>query len=250
VVVADGREGVADGSPFDRIIVTASSDSVPYAWFEQLLEGGIVEVPLRVREAAGAHVIASLQKNGRVLRAVSIVCSGFMPLRGSGEDGLPKSMRSLTVTDLTGDAPRPVRQLAGASLTRLTPAAKRRLLAVSLEDARRRSLGIRAAADALILYLSTTLPLREVVSVAPEWGVGLISRDGRSLAYVAGWATTQRKTITALAAHGTNTAEQRLATAIQAWDELGRPGPARLQVEVTYDETQPSLRTRWRSTSP
>jgi hypothetical protein len=102
--------------------------------------------------------------------------------------------------------PRSVRQLSGASLTRLTPAAKRRLLAVSLEEPRRRPLRLRAAADALIFYLSTSLPLGEVVSVPPEWGVGLISRDGRSLAYVAGWAEKQRKAITTLTAHGTNTA--------------------------------------------
>ena len=246
VVVADGREGHAAGAPFDRIIVTASSDIVPYAWFDQLVEGGIVEVPLRVREAAGAHVIASLQKNESRLRSVSVVCGGFMPLRGSDETGLPRSMRSLTITDLTGDAPRPVRQVAGAALTRLTAAAKRRLLAVSLEEPRRRRLGIRATADALILYLSTTLPLREVVSVQPEWGVGLISRDGRSLAYVVGLFAPQRKRITAIAAQGTNTAERRLAAAIQAWDELGRPGPDRLQVEVAYQGTRPSLRTVWR----
>jgi len=250
VVVADGREGLAHGTPFDRIIVTASSDGVPYAWFDQLVDGGLVEVPLRLREAAGAHVIASLQKSGRVLRSVSIVCGGFMPLRGSSEDGLPESMRSLSVTDLTGDAPRSLRQLSGASLTRLAPAARRRLLAVSLEDPRRRPLGIRAAADALILYLSTALPARQVVFVLPEWGVGLISRDGRSLAYVAGLATTRRKAITAVTAHGTNTAEQRLIAAIRAWDQLGRPGPDRLQVEVTYDRTRPTLRTRWRSEPP
>lgn len=250
VVVADGRDGLADGAPFDRIIVTASSDTVPYAWFEHLAEGGIVEVPLRVREAAGAHVIASLQKAGPRLRSVSIVCGGFMPLRGRDEAALPRSMRSLSVTDLTGDAPRSVRQLAGASLTGLTPAAKRRLLAASLEEPRRRRLGLRAAADALILYLSTTLPLAEVVSVLPEWGVGLVGRDGRSLAYVTGWAGKQRKAITALAAHGTDTTERRLATAIRDWDRLGRPGPDQLQVEVTYDERQPRLRARWPVTAP
>ena len=244
VVVADGRGGLADGAPFDRIIVTASSDVVPYAWFEQLVEGGIVEVPLRVREAAGAHVIASLQKNGAGLDSVSIVCGGFMPLRSVDEVGLPDSMRSLTVTDLTGDAPRPIRQLSGASLIRLTPAAKRRLLAISLEEPRRRPLGIRAAADALILYLSTSLPHREVVSVLPEWGVGLITRDGRSLAYIVGRAATR---ITALAAHGTNTSERRLAAAIRAWEELGRPRPEHLQLEVTYQGTQPRLRSQWRA---
>jgi protein-L-isoaspartate(D-aspartate) O-methyltransferase len=244
VVVSDGRAGFADGAPFDRIIVTASSDVVPYPWFEQLVEGGIVEVPLRVREAAGAHVIASLQKNGASLHSVSIVCGGFMPLRAGDEVGLPDSMRSLTVTDLTGDAPRTVRQLSGASLIRLSAAAKRRLLAVSLEEPRRRPLGIRAAADALILYLSTSLPHHEAVSVLPDWGVGLISRDGRSLAYVVGRAAT---TITALTTHGTNTSERRLAAAIRAWNELGRPRPEHLQLEVTYQARQPRLRSQWRA---
>ena len=247
VVAADGREGFAAGAPYDRIIVTASSDTVPYAWFDQLVEGGIVEVPLRLREAAGAHVIASLQKNGRGLRSVSIVCGGFMPLRdGDEQPALPRSMRSLTITDLTGDAPQVVRQISGAALLQLTPAAKRRLLAASLEDPRRRSLGIRADAEALILYLSTTLPIREVVSVLPEWGVGAISRDGRSLAYVSGRASNQRRTIGALAAHGSHTAERRLAAAIRAWAELGRPGPEQLLVEVAYQGRQARLRSRWR----
>jgi protein-L-isoaspartate(D-aspartate) O-methyltransferase len=124
VVVGDGREAVAGPARYERIIVTASSDTVPHAWFEQLVDGGIVEVPLRLREAAGAHVIASLQKNGRGFRSASIVCGGFMPLRDNGKPRLPWSMRSLTVTDLTGDAPQPVRQLSGAALVRLSPAAR------------------------------------------------------------------------------------------------------------------------------
>jgi hypothetical protein len=124
------------------------------------------------------------------------------------------------------------------------PAAKRRLLAVSLEEPRRRPLGIRAAADALILYLSTSLPHHEAVAVLPDWGVGLISRDGRSLAYVVGRAAT---TITALTTHGTNTSERRLAAAIRAWNELGRPRPEHLQLEVTYQARQPRLRSQWRA---
>ena len=245
VVVGDGREAVAGLARYDRIIVTASSDTVPYAWFEQLVDGGIVEVPLRLREAAGAHVIASLQKNGRGFRSVSIVCGGFMPLRDSGEPRLPWSMRSLTVTDLTGDAPQPVRQLSGAALVRLSPAAKRRLLAVSLKDPRRRSLGMRANAEALVLYLSTALPVSGAVTVLPEWGVGLISRDGRSLAYVSGRASNNRRTISSLAAQGTAAAERQLAAAIRTWDDLGRPGPEQLIIEVAYDGTLPRLRSRW-----
>lgn len=245
VLVGDGRGAVAGRAQYDRIIVTASSDTVPYAWFEQLVDSGLVEVPLRLREAAGAHVIASLQKSGHGFRSVSIVCGGFMPLRNGGELRLPWSMRSVTVTDLTGDAPQPVRQLSGAALVRLSPAAKRRLLMVSLKDPRRRSLGMRANAEALVLYLSTALPVNGAVTVLPEWGVGLISRDGRSLAYVSGRASNNRRTISSLAAHGSAEAERQLAAAIRTWDELGRPGPEQLIVEVAYDGTLPRLRSRW-----
>lgn len=116
---------------------------------------------------------------------------------------------------------------------------------VSLKDPRRRSLGIRAHAEALVLYLSTALPLDGAVTVLPEWGVGLISRDGRSLAYVSGPTSNNRQTISSLTAHGTTAAERQLAAAIRTWDELGRPGPEQLIVEVAYDGTLPRLRARW-----
>jgi protein-L-isoaspartate(D-aspartate) O-methyltransferase len=45
VVTGDGREGHARGSPYDRIIVTASATEIPRSWLEQLVPGGLVEVP-------------------------------------------------------------------------------------------------------------------------------------------------------------------------------------------------------------
>jgi protein-L-isoaspartate(D-aspartate) O-methyltransferase len=48
VVTGDGRDGVRTYAPYDRIIVTASSDRLPAAWVEQLREGGLLEVPLRI----------------------------------------------------------------------------------------------------------------------------------------------------------------------------------------------------------
>jgi protein-L-isoaspartate(D-aspartate) O-methyltransferase len=247
VVVGDGRDGRPARAPYDRIIVTASSDTVPHAWFDQLADGGIVEVPLRLREAAGAHVIASLQKTGTGLRSVSVVCGGFMPLRGTGDPVLPPSMRSLSATDLTGDAPESLRQLSGAAVARLSSAAKRRLLSVSLEPPRRHPLRIRADAEALVLYLSTTLPARQAVTVLPDWGVGLISRDGRGLTYVAARQlfSTGKRTISSLAAHGTAAVERQLADAIRAWQRAGRPTPDQLAVTVTYKGVEPQLRWRW-----
>src|SRR5262245_24210981 len=41
VIHGDGREAVATRAPFDRIIVTASAETVPHAWFEQVVAGGL-----------------------------------------------------------------------------------------------------------------------------------------------------------------------------------------------------------------
>jgi protein-L-isoaspartate(D-aspartate) O-methyltransferase len=44
----DGRRGLPEHAPFDRIIVTAAAESVPDAWFDQLVEGGILVAPVGV----------------------------------------------------------------------------------------------------------------------------------------------------------------------------------------------------------
>jgi len=168
-----------------------------------------------------------------------------MPLRGDDEQAVPQSMRWLGITDATGGAPKPLRQLSGIALTRLSQAAKRRLLAVALEDPRRTPLGVRADAGALLLYLSTTLPAGRRVGVLPEWGVGLISGDGRSLAFVSG-----PRTVGSLTAYGDDRAERDLAAAIHDWVDTGRPGPDRLLVTVAYAGTTPRLRSRWRTAEP
>jgi protein-L-isoaspartate(D-aspartate) O-methyltransferase len=238
VHVADGRNGYGPRAPYDRIIVTASADTVPHAWFEQLRDRGIVEVPLRLRESAGAHVVVGLEKRGRGFQSVSVVGGGFIPLRDADDPGGPPSMRALSVTDLTGDRPTQLRQLSGAPLARLSAGAKRRLLAISLEPPRRTRLGTRAGGGALVTYLSTTLPAARAVAVAPDWGVGVLTRDGSSLAYVAR---------TSLFAHGVPAAERELRAAVQRWRELGRPGTDALHISVTYDGTTPRLRSRYDS---
>src|SRR5205814_7699349 len=81
VVAADGREGWAAGAPYDRAIVTASAETVPRAWHDQLVEGGIVVVPLRTG-GAQAQAIPALRKEGEDFRSVSVLCGSFMPLRG------------------------------------------------------------------------------------------------------------------------------------------------------------------------
>jgi hypothetical protein len=85
---ADGRDGFAGASPYDRIIVTAAAQDLEPAWLEQLAEGGVLLVPLVLAPglafiARGAVCHGEFQ--GRLLRAAY-----FMPLRAEGEAGEPE----------------------------------------------------------------------------------------------------------------------------------------------------------------
>jgi protein-L-isoaspartate(D-aspartate) O-methyltransferase len=46
VIVGDGLNGVPEHAPYDRIMVTAAAESVPQALVDQLVEGGVMVLPL------------------------------------------------------------------------------------------------------------------------------------------------------------------------------------------------------------
>ncbi len=46
VVIGDGAGGYAPGSPYERVIATASVHDIPYAWIEQTRPGGLLVIPL------------------------------------------------------------------------------------------------------------------------------------------------------------------------------------------------------------
>lgn len=49
VMLADAEEGVPEHAPYDRVIVTAGAWDIPPAWMRQLVDGGLLVVPLRMR---------------------------------------------------------------------------------------------------------------------------------------------------------------------------------------------------------
>ena len=59
----DGVHGWPENSPFDRIIVTASSRDIFIAWIKQLAEGGILLVPFRIGTLADP-VLKIVKKEG------------------------------------------------------------------------------------------------------------------------------------------------------------------------------------------
>jgi protein-L-isoaspartate(D-aspartate) O-methyltransferase len=245
VVHVDGRAGFAQSAPYDRIILTASADAVPRAWFEQLADDGLLEAPLRLN-TPGAQAIPVLRKTPRGFRSLRVLRGGFMPLRGADEDGggIPPREPCLNVTYLGRDRDErePLLQLDGAALTTLSRSAKRRLLATALGEPRRRRLGLRADHGALSLYLSLTLPKSRLVSSFP--GIGAIGLDGASLALIE-LARPDRRKVDFLKAYGGSEAEEFLLERVGEWARRGRPAEPDIKVTVTYDDDQSRLAVRW-----
>ncbi|MEA2382729.1 MAG: protein-L-isoaspartate(D-aspartate) O-methyltransferase [Solirubrobacteraceae bacterium] len=249
VVAGDGRDGVADRAPYDRIVVTASADAIPRAWFDQLAGDGRLQVPIRLADG-GAQAIALLRKAGRGLRSVSAIAGGFMPLREPDGGAAAVAMPSaLVAAHRDGRRETSIRELRGEAIATLSDRAKRRLLHVALGDARRVPLGLRARAAALTLFLSLTVPARHRVATAPRFGVGVIARDGTSLALIEPAFERRDSTVSSLRAFGDAQAERLLRGYVADWDARARPGAEDLTISVRYDDATAAstIRHRWPS---
>ena len=128
VIAGDGREGWAPEAPYDRIIATASSDHVPRPWFDQLVEGGILVMPLRVTDALPfPQVVAALVKERDGFRSREVVPGGFMRLRDPGDDvSLP--WPQISAVDESGGKRTSLAILSGSPLASLDSRARCRLL--------------------------------------------------------------------------------------------------------------------------
>ncbi|MEU4229617.1 methyltransferase, FxLD system [Nonomuraea sp. NPDC026600] len=82
VVLGDGELGCPDSAPFDAIVVTVEAADIPPAWIEQLIEGGTLTVPLRVR---GFTRVIGFIRRSNWLVSTSKELAGFVPMQGDGE---------------------------------------------------------------------------------------------------------------------------------------------------------------------
>ncbi|MGH3169762.1 MAG: hypothetical protein ACRDN0_28260, partial [Trebonia sp.] len=74
----------APSAPYDRIIATVGARDIPLAWQDQLAPAGRIVVPLRLRGGVTRSVAFTHAPGaGPVLRSVSSVMCGFMPMRAS-----------------------------------------------------------------------------------------------------------------------------------------------------------------------
>ena len=242
VVCGDGREGWARGAPYDRIIVTASSPTVPIAWHDQLSDDGLLELPLLLDRAGQAQAIITLRKHARLMRSQALLHGGFMRLRDTPGAAMPSPAPSLGATERIDQRSRSLAHLNGVALRNLSRARRQQLLALALSEPRRRALGLRAQRPALALYLPIEAPPNRFIGGWPRLGV--ISADGSGLALLAGGP----KTFTHIEAHGAPEAERVLLDLIETWKQRRRPTGEDLQVEVSFAPTgSSSIALSWRS---
>jgi protein-L-isoaspartate(D-aspartate) O-methyltransferase len=78
VIHGDGTAGAPDQAPFDRIIVTAAAESVPQALADQLVEGGVMVLPLGPRE--GHQTLARIVRTQEGLARTNLIAVRFVPL--------------------------------------------------------------------------------------------------------------------------------------------------------------------------
>jgi protein-L-isoaspartate(D-aspartate) O-methyltransferase len=243
VICSDGHLGYAAAAPYDRIVLTAGSATIAPAWIEQLREGGLLELPLRMA-AVGPQAIATFRRTGRRLHTVAAVPGQFMQLR-SPEGAPPTLAPTLPVLLAPRKGKKPaVVHLSGTSLERLSSAGWQRLM--SLGDPRERLLGMRSPAWGLALYLALEIPERELVGRWEDFSMGILGPGGGSIAFVVGsWTGGNRPTPIRIVAYGDAEAEARLDAVLMRWSQLGRPGADQLQIDGTLANGRVKLSQRW-----
>ena len=74
--IGDGHDGWPEFAPYDRIIVTAAADTVPYPLVEQMVNGGKMVVPVG---PAGSQILVLGTKHGKKLVQRHLMSVAFVP---------------------------------------------------------------------------------------------------------------------------------------------------------------------------
>lgn len=155
VILGDGRASFPRAGPYDRIVVTASTDAIPNAWIDQLRPGGRLALPVRLGSEAVSQAITTFELRDGTLRSVAMTWGGFLPLHG-GDGGHQTPATSLQVTFRTKRKPKLLLWVSGGGVERPHRAcfstspyrSRRHAESRSVPPARWESLSSRATAPA------------------------------------------------------------------------------------------------------
>jgi methyltransferase of ATP-grasp peptide maturase system len=201
--VAHGAGGMPEQAPFDRIIATCSLPAVPWAWAEQVREGGLVLVDVKRSVHAGNLVLLTRHVDRLEGRFLSR-WAGFMAIRDADE--VPGN--ATTVDDV---------QAGTRSTTYLEPLPWSSLVPWFLAQAR--------------LPGELTFGFRGATKHGPEWAV-FGARDGSWCAVRMRPDDVGRREVRQ---DGPVKLWNEFEATYKMWDVLGRPGWDRLGLTVTPD---------------
>ena len=80
--IGDGHDGWPEFAPYDRVIVTAAAETMPYQLVEQMVDGGKMVVPVG---PAGSQVLVLGMKHGKKLVQRHLMSVAFVPFVRNGE---------------------------------------------------------------------------------------------------------------------------------------------------------------------
>ena len=206
VLAADGGFGHGEGAPYDRIIVTAGCWQIPQAWVEQLVEGGILVLPLRVN---GAHACLALRKDDGALVSRRAAVCGFMPLRGGF--GVPHQQMQLPDARVAADIK--------------LDTATRRSLARVFQDGRQVKVAFPRGRDAMnapLYYLILQgRPVLLVLGQTDSWGdTPFALAVSPKSAITLPWQRPKRGRLTL---YGNDESLEFLRDALARWQAEGKP---------------------------
>ncbi|MFD7065192.1 methyltransferase, FxLD system [Streptomyces sp. NPDC059906] len=222
-VMADGAAGLAEHAPYDRIIFTVGAGDVPVKILGQLVPGGRLVLPMRIRGSISRSF--AFERDGETWKTVSCEMATFIPLRKGVCDDV------YTLVPMAGEGNVRLETFSEQDVDRDT------LRTVLDQQQTKIYTGVKfrqgSAWEWLYLYLACVLPngLSRLPGQRPRftphfgWG-SMAALDGGSLAYLTireGEGDKGRYWeigVIALGEGGAGLAE-RVVDEIRAWDANG-----------------------------
>lgn len=250
IIAGDGCDGHASRAPYDRIIVTASTDQIPRAWIEQLREGGRLVAPVRLDPERGApQLIPAFERRGGTLRSVGMTWGRFMPLH-NGDGGWSSPTANISVVHTVDGRHTGLVSLSGSGLGQLSqPAARELLVSLLGKPGRPDRRGVPNLSRQSprqpplpLLYLLLNIPSKRRVWLHQpgRWGIGLVDRRSQSTAILSLPSTWRHNGESAprrgrwrLDGYGGGSAASELDQLLTQWRELERSDQSALRVTAS-----------------
>lgn len=248
VLTGDAEYGAPGHGPFDRIVVTVQAADIPPAWREQLVDGGRLVVPLRMRSMTRS---VAFVRHCDTLVSDGLELCGFVPMQGAGEN----RMRLAYLHDVQGEEvalrldghPEPDLEALRAALHMPPVAAWSGVTVAGDESMEYSDFYLMSAFDGVsVLAGSRGARDRGIIPVSAPIGTPALV-DGDSFAYRRPRRTRDpdRWELGAIGhgPHGRQVAD-RLAEGLRTWDRKHRGHLPRIEVHPadTPDERLPAGR--------